>query len=559
MSWLRHINQQNFKTLLRALRRESPGQIFRNLLRLLKGTNIPTIEHYCGQQNHELYPQWLARQPHHSGLQQKSFAHKPQIGIWLEEGPPEARTMDALQAQIYTDWYILDSIHQPPCDFIVFVPNGNLLSPLALFDLVDYLNQHPAGDLFYCDEDVMAQNGHRHTPDFKWPWSPERLLAYNYIRQPLAVKKACWDELGGKNKHLGKNAWWDFCLRAMAQNFCFVHIPQILYHKSAPDDALSEADRAKGKAVLQAHLDHLQSLAKVVSPPPFAQPHQPLYHLEWPHTGPLVTLMIPTKNHYRTLKRCIDSLAHTTYTNYEVLILDNDSTDKKNLKYLQELDERPPFQVITIPNEAQGFSFSHINNQGAKSANGELLLLLNDDTEVLSPNWLSQMVGYHSLPGVGIVGAKLQFPDGKIQHAGIGLGLHTGEKPGWPVHFFRNQTEEEVDSPYHTQVSANFSAVTGACLLISKALYNELGGLDEKDFPLSFNDIDLCLRAAKAGKRTVLASQALLRHFESKSRKGMPETTEYAHFLARYPDFKDPYYHSLFDKRKPFALNVKKA
>ena len=558
MSWLRHLNPQNFATLLRALRRESPVQILRNLLRLLRGTNVPTIEHFCGHQNEAFYTQWVAL---HSlspeaakAFRQKEFDFKPQIGIWAEKAIPRERTTDSLMAQLYDNWTILDVDYRPACDYIVFVQNGDQLSPLALFELVKQLNQRPEGDIFYCDEDVMAADGQRHSPDFKWPWSPERLLAYNYIRQPLAVKRACWEELGGIDKHLGKNAWWDFCLRAMGKGARFVRLPHVLYHKTNPGERFPTAEMAKGKDVLQAYLDNAQIQVQAISPSPFAPPTQPIYPLLWPDTGPLVTIMIPTKNHYQTLKRCIDSLTRTTYDNYEVLILDNESTDRKTINYLQQLRERPDFRVITVPNKGLHFSFSYINNQGAKSANGELLLLLNDDTEVLSPNWLSQMVGYHSLPGVGIVGAKLLFPDGKIQHAGIGLGLHTGEKKGWPVHFFRNQLEAEVNAPYHTQVSANFSAVTGACLLISSGLYQELGELNEIHFPLSFNDIDLCLRASQAGKRTVLATDAVLCHFESKSRKSMPETAEYAHFMALYRDFQDPYYHPLFDKRRPFAL-----
>jgi len=200
------------------------------------------------------------------------------------------------------------------------------------------------------------------------------------------------------------------------------------------------------------------------------------------------------------------------------------------------------------------FSFSYINNEGVKAAKGELLLFLNDDTEVQNPRWLSQMVGYHSLNGVGMVGAKLLYPDGSLQHIGVCIGMYTGNFEGFPVHHFSERKADDPTFRAHTQVSNNVMAVTGACCLISKAFFESLGGFDEALFPLTFNDIDLCIRVHQAGHRVVLAHDAVLIHKESKSRKGLADFREMINYKRKYRDLKDVYYNPNFSLIKPFEI-----
>lgn len=280
-----------------------------------------------------------------------------------------------------------------------------------------------------------------------------------------------------------------------------------------------------------------------------------VHAIQGPDTGPEVSLLIPSKNNHKLLKACIDSLAKTTYQNYEILILDNASDHPKTLAYLEKIKKQPKIRVLRIPNQGSDFSFSYINNEGARTANGEYLLFLNDDTEVISPNWLSQMMGYASSPGVGVVGAKLLYPNGTTQHVGVGVGMYAGRFEGFPIHLFESKKEDDPAYFSYTQEAVYVSAVTGACMLIARDLFEELGGFDEALFPLAFNDIDLCHRVTEMGKRIVCANDVSLIHKESKSRKGLSEFQETINYKRKYRGIEDPYYNPNLSTIVPFTLN----
>ena len=258
-----------------------------------------------------------------------------------------------------------------------------------------------------------------------------------------------------------------------------------------------------------------------------------------PDEGPSVAVLIPSRNHAPRLKLAIDSLAKTTYRNYRVYVIDNESDDPETLRYLAAL----PHRVLRIPNRDGKFSFSAINNTAAATVEEELLLFLNDDTEVINPRWLSQMVGWSRLEGVGAVGARLLFPDRRIQHAGIVHPFHEG----LAGHSFRLLPRWNPGPLDLANVSRNSLAVTAACMLTPRKLFAELGGFDEERFAVAYNDPDYCYRLADAGYRCVYCAEAELIHHEGLSRGSSGDPRELAAYREVHGHRLDPYFSPHFD------------
>jgi glycosyltransferase involved in cell wall biosynthesis len=259
-----------------------------------------------------------------------------------------------------------------------------------------------------------------------------------------------------------------------------------------------------------------------------------IYSHEFPDDGPTVTIIIPTKNQAAILRQCIDSLRSTTYRNYEVVIIDNESDDPETLAYLRSL----PHRVIRIPNPSGRFNYAAINNRAVEAVTGEFVLFLNNDTEVKAPRWLSQMVGYAQMPGVGAVGAKLIFADGRIQHAGVIQGLYHGL--AGPA--FKLTPAWEHGYLAYASVVRNYSAVTAACLLTSRKRFLELGGFNEAEFGVAYNDVDYCYRLVDQGYRCVYCPDAQLTHYEGFSRGFRDDPAEVAAFKHKYKRRSDPWY-----------------
>lgn len=496
-----HISLANLRILLLALKREPLDQILRNLRRVL-ASKLPKARAH--EKKVDRYQQFIQR----------------------EHIPPVPR----FDSKKLVDWTF------PHTDTYI-------LSDHAASEVIAFLAAHPQVDIIYCDEDQMDKSGKRHAPYFKPAWSPENILATNYIGEPLAVRTSILPPVQVDR--------WDFWLGAVEKKHEVVHLPKVLMHRV--NDPISTSLTSVAD-MLQAYLIQQKVAAKAIPSPYRSTLNQPLFHLQWPDTGPLVSILIPSKNNYKLLKSCLDALAKTTYKQYETLVLDNASDEPQTLNFLTSLQHNPSTRVLRIPNVGDQFSFSYINNEGVKAANGKLILFLNDDTEVVNPTWLSQMVGYHSLTGVGLVGAKLLYPDGSLQHVGVGTGMYTGNFEGFPVHYFAGRKADDAALIAHTQISNNVMAVTGACCLIAKALFETLGGFDEARFPLSFNDIDLCLRVHQAGHRIVMAHDAVLIHKESKSRKGLPEYREMINYKRKYKGAKDAYYNPNLSLVNPFEI-----
>nr|WP_238357716.1 glycosyltransferase [Cohnella zeiphila] len=441
-------------------------------------------------------------------------------------------------------------------EFYVFMDNDDELAPDALGEIVKYINAQPETDVLYSDDDKIDANGNRFAPQFKPDWSPELLLSFMYLSHIVAIRAELFHKVGGTRVGFEGSQDYDLALRATEVARNVGHIPKILYHwrvlpgsTASSGDAKPESIEAGRKAVQEA-FKRRGVEAQVFQPDWAKKAACGIFAASFPDNGPKVAIIIPTKNQYKVLKKCIDSLKTTTYQNYEVYVIDNDSNDPDTLSYLNTLEHH----VLKISNPGGKFSFAYINNQAVKQVEADLIVFLNNDTEIISPNWLSQMVGYSQSRGVGAVGARLIFPDGRIQHAGITHGLYHGMVgpsfkllPSWNNGYLSL-----------ANVTRNTIAVTAACMLTSRDLFLSIGGFDEENFAVAYNDVDYCYRLYNAGYRMVYCASAELRHYEGYTRGFVDNPREALAFRQKYGNWTDPYYNvnlSLLNER--FEINSK--
>lgn len=413
-------------------------------------------------------------------------------------------------------------------DWYALFDHDDLLHPSALFEMMKIISAQPA-DLVYTDENTFNETPKdAFNPHFKPDYAPDNLRANNYICHFTAFKKELLEKAGGGfRSEFDGSQDHDLILRLTEQAEHIVHIPKILYYWRAHKGSTAEAIQAKpyvieaGKKAVQAHLDRL-GLKGSVGDGPVPSMYRMRYELT---STPLVSILIPNKDHKDDLKRCIDSIrTKTTYESYEIIVIENNSTEPETFEYYEEIKQNPNIKVITY---GKPFNFSAINNEGAKAAQGEQLLLLNNDTEVISPDWIQEMLMYAQREDVGAVGAKLYYPDGTIQHAGIGIGIKM-----LAGHWHKNFPKDHPGYFGRLTYAQNMSAVTAACMMVPKSIYEALGGLDES-FSVVFNDVDFCLRVREAGWLIVWTPWAELVHYESKSRGSDEDTPDKKAFFVK--------------------------
>jgi GT2 family glycosyltransferase/glycosyltransferase involved in cell wall biosynthesis len=425
-------------------------------------------------------------------------------------------------------------------EYLLFMDNDDALAPDALAEAALYLSEYQGTDVLYTDEDKIDGEGRRYDPGFKPDWSPELFLSYNYMNHPLIVKKSLFTKIGGFRAEMNFAQDWDLGLRATEAAVRVGHLPLVLYHWRAIPSSVAANGSSKPIGLIAARdaIDNAlqrRDVQAIVSQPDWAVAIACGYYThKFPDYGPSVAILIPTRNHVEILRACIDSLARTTYTNYQVVIVDNGSDEPETLKYLAE----SPHRVLRIPNPDTTFSFADINNRAVAETSSDYVLFLNDDTEVMSPGWLSQMVGYLGIAGVGAVGARLLYPDGRVQHAGV---IHWSGGTG-PWHAFRFSPAWDSGFMGWSLVARNCSAVTAACMLTRRDLFIQLGGFDAKSFPVAYNDVDYCYRLVEAGHRVVYCPTAELIHHESLSRGPDGDPGELARCLIKYRAFEDKCY-----------------
>jgi len=425
-------------------------------------------------------------------------------------------------------------------DIILFLDNDDELTPDALGEVALYFAAHPATDFLYSDDDKIDTKGRRFAPQFKPEWSPELLLSYMYLGHLCAVKKEIFEQIGGLRLGFEGSQDYDFALRATEISRRVAHLPLVLYHwRTAPGStavsgAAKPASFAAGQKAIQDALNRRKINGNVAQHAWAIKENLGIFAQDFPDNGPSVTVIIPTKNQLKLLKACLDSLETTTYKNYQVAVIDNESDDPKTLEYLKQLN----CQVLRIKNPGGKFSFAAINNRAVEQVDSEYVLFLNNDTEVINPRWLSQMVGYAQIPGVGAVGARLLYPDGRIQHAGVIHGLHHG----LAGHAFKLMNSENRGYLSQAMVTRNYSAVTAACTITPRQLFLELGGFDEDNFAVAYNDVDYGYRLLERGYRCVYCPDAELLHKEGTSRGFTDNPQEMAAFRRKYAGKNDSFY-----------------
>ena len=400
-------------------------------------------------------------------------------------------------------------------EYIGLLDHDDELALDALYENVLLLNEHSDADMIYSDEDKISEEGIRHSPFFKPDWSPDTILGQMYTCHFGVYRSSLIRSIGGFRAGYEGSQDYDLVLRATEKTKHIYHIPKILYHwRTIAESTASGAD-AKGYAyvaglkALQDALDRRGEggwVEHVSNYPGQYRVHYPVIN------SPRISIIIPTRDMSAMLETCLKSIFDkTTYDNYEVIVVDNGSQQSKTFEVFEKFKGQQPnrFRVIDmdIP-----FNYSKLNNQGVHHAKGQLIVLLNNDTKVITPNWLEEMAGQALRPSIGAVGAMLLYPDHTIQHAGLILGIvgpanhgHKGVHEKSPGYFGR------------LLIPANYAAVTGACLMVKRELYEAVAGLDE-NLAIAYNDVDFCLKLLKHGLYNVIVPQVQLIHYESKSR-----------------------------------------
>ncbi len=432
-------------------------------------------------------------------------------------------------------------------DWVGLIDASDTLAEDAVFRIACAIRQHPDWQLVYTDEDTLTADGQHVNPHCKPDFNLDYLRSLPYIGGLLLIRRDLFEALGGFDPAFEGAEDYDLVLRAWehlqvtgAGEKAIGHVAEVLYHRAQGSGHTKKSVPeilATGQAALQAHFKRL-GLAVDVQPGPFP----PSYRTRWPlpEIKPLVSILVPTRNQLGFLQRCVESVIEKTkYPAYEIIVIDNDSDDADTCRYLDAIEAKEAelggrLRVLRQPG---AFNFSAMNNAAARAARGDYLLLLNNDTAALHDDWLDEMMGHAIRPDVGIVGAKLLYPDGKIQHAGVILGMR-----GPAEHPFINRPPEDRGYFGRAQLTQDLSAVTGACLLVRKSVYEQVGGLDETDFKVSYNDIDLCLKVREAGLRIVFTPFALLLHEGSASQKGKVESAPDEAKLKRFAAEKDAMY-----------------
>ena len=453
-------------------------------------------------------------------------------------------------------------------NYIALFDHDDLLHPCVLFAYMQAICEKDA-DYIYCDEATFKGNSINHmiTLHFKPDFAPDNLLANNYIchfsvfsRELLESGELFRSQFDGSQDH-------DMILRLTAKAKHIVHIPRILYYWRSHKGSVASSIDAKTYAINAAKgavADRLTRLGyknfEIESTRAFATIFRIKYELT---SRPLVSIIIPNKDHVDDLSRCVESIINlSTYDNYEIVIVENNSETAEIRTYYEEISRHPRVQVVEYKGD---FNYSKINNFGVQYAKGEYLLLLNNDTEVITPDWMEELLMYAMRKDVGVVGAKLYYPDKTIQHAGIVIGLGAHRTAG---HTHYRIPEANVGYMGRLCYAQDVTAVTGACMMVSKALYEELGGLDES-FTVALNDVDFCLRVREKGFLNIFTPFAELYHYESKSRgsdkkdeRALRYQQESDRFRVKWADALakgDPYYNPNFSlDHSDFTVNWKK-
>ena len=429
------------------------------------------------------------------------------------------------------------AVNESAAAFVGVIDSGDALSPSALNDVADSLERDPHADVVYTDEDTMGAGGRRQRPQFKPAWSPELLLATNYVGRLCMIRRELLTGAGGFRNGFDGAEEWDLLLRLSRQSSNIRRVPQCLYHRSQNRQPASPDTGAN------AITDHCREngLAATTSTSPFGcRSSWPLPH------DCLVSVIVPSRNMFELISTCARGLLEgTRRPRLELIIVDNGSTDADVLSLYRSLQTGGRARVVACDGP---FNFSAACNAGAAAARGELLLFLNNDIEVIDPGWLEELARWAMVPSIGVVGAKLLYPDRTIQHAGVVFGI------GLVGHLFAHAAEGKTAGIFgSSETYRNCSAVTGACQMMRRSVFDEVGGFDER-FRLSFSDVVFCIEARRRGYRVVYTPHARLVHHESFTRKredSLEDLRRLVQYLKQHELYDDPYFHPELNPESP--------
>ncbi|MGM9428179.1 glycosyltransferase family 2 protein [Hydrogenophaga sp. MI9] len=433
-------------------------------------------------------------------------------------------------------------------EWITFLDHDDLLPPQALYYMVKAAIENPRARMIYSDEDKVDEQGRRHDPYFKSDWNPDLFYAHNLVTHLAFYHREVMDQVGGLRDAYAGAQDYDLVLRVIEKISAdqIVHVPFLLYHWRAHAASTAKADLTiKPYAMLageRALNDHFRRIGNGARAQFVGHGFRARFRL--PDEPPMASIIIPTRNALKLVEVCIKSIRDMTrYRNYEVILVDNGSDDPAALAYFAEINKLDNIRVIR---DEQPFCYSAINNRAAEQAKGEILVFLNNDIEVINPEWLDELISHACRPGIGAVGARLIYPNGTIQHAGIVLGIG-----GWAGHAHKSFSSLAHGYVGRLTLQNNFSAVTGACMAVQKTYFMQVGGFDEVNLRVACNDVDLCLKLTELGLRNLYTPFASLYHHESATRgfEDTPEkkerfAKEVAYMWKRWPKLmaNDPYY-----------------
>ncbi len=435
-------------------------------------------------------------------------------------------------------------------DYVGLLDHDDVIPVFALYEIVKTINENPDVEFIYTDEDKIEESiENRCDPHFKPDFSPDTLACHNYITHFVVLKKSLMDKLDGFRSEYNGAQDFDLVLRASEITNNIVHIPKVLYHWRIHNESTAKVSDAKpyayesGKKAAFDHQVRLGRKALVEN----GGDVPGIYNVQFEVLGnPKVSILIPNKDGLKFLKVCVESvLKLTTYKNYEIIIIENNSENKETFNYYNQIEKNEKVKVIYYPEK--GFNYSKIINYGVKNCDGDFVLQLNNDTKLITKDWLEKFIGYGQRKEIGAVGARLYFEDKSIQHAGIAYGIGGLAANLFPLlpYGFRGYYGKDA-------LIQNISAVTGACLFCRRELYEEVGYMEEELFAVAFNDVDFCLKLREKGYLNIYNPYIELMHYESKTRGYEVSKSKSERFERECNNFKtkwklllekpDPYY-----------------
>lgn len=454
-----------------------------------------------------------------------------------------------------------DALRMAQGDFVALVDDDDILAKNALYEIVRVLNEDRKIDFVYSDEDKITTYGKRYDPHFKPDWSPDTFLSLNYISHFGVIRKSLVEQVGGFREGFEGAQDYDLYLRVTEATDKIYHIPKILYHWRAVPGSTAETITNKnyavnnGKKAIESALRRREIKGEVK-----IAENCPYYYVKYEtKKRPKISVIIPTKDMAKMLKHCLKSVfERTTYENYEVIVVDNNSEKEETFDLFKEYEKNyDNFRVIKAKFE---FNYAKINNLAVKESEGDYIVLLNNDTEIITPEWLEIMLGYASQKHVGTVGPKLLYGDNTIQHAGTVMGL------GVASHVFVGEKGDAVVWGGRLSVPYNYSAITAACLMVAKKKWQEVGGLEEK-LKVAYNDVDFNLKLLERGYYNIFVPMVEVYHYESKSR-GVDDTPEKKARFDKEQEFmykkwtkrieRDEFYNPNFSRQAAYRLDKKR-